>query len=86
MKKEEWFFYIVRCADNSLYSGVTNNLKKRLAKHNCGQGARYTAIRRPVKLIYSEKYRNLSSARKREEQVKRWDKSKKITLIEEGFI
>ena len=81
---QEWFFYILRCRDNSLYSGITNNLEARLQEHNRGTGAKYTYIRRPVVLVYSEKYNNVSEARKREEQIKGWSKVKKENLIK-GF-
>ena len=74
---KDWYFYIIRCKDQSLYSGITNDLEKRLYKHNSGRGAKYTALRRPVYLVYSEKYDSIDSARKREEQIKRWSKSKK---------
>jgi putative endonuclease len=77
----EWFFYIVRCRDNSLYSGITNDLEHRLKEHNKGAGAKYTASRRPVKLVYSEKHANNSEARKREIQIKNWSKTKKEQLI-----
>ena len=77
----EWYFYIVRCTDNSLYSGITNDLTQRVKKHNSGKGAKYTAIRNPVSLVYSEKYDNISLARKREEQIKKWSKVKKEELI-----
>jgi len=50
----EWFFYIVRCKDGTLYSGITVNVVERLKKHNKGTGAKYTAAHRPVTLVYSE--------------------------------
>ena len=78
---EEWLFYIARCNDGSLYCGITNNLVERLRKHNEGTGAKYTLGRRPVVLVYSERHDNISEARKREEQVKRWSKTKKEQLI-----
>ncbi|MBI2980477.1 MAG: GIY-YIG nuclease family protein [Chloroflexi bacterium] len=78
---QEWFFYILRCRDNSLYSGITNNLKARLREHNGGTGAKYTYSRRPVTLVYSERYDNLSRARQREAQIKDWTKTKKERLI-----
>ena len=82
--KQEWFFYIVRCRDNSLYSGITNDLEERVREHNRGTGARYTFTRRPVILVYSEKYSNATEVRKREEQIKGWSKVKKELLIK-GF-
>jgi putative endonuclease len=79
--EQEWFFYIVRCSDDSLYSGITNNIEHRLKEHNRGEGAKYTLGRRPVKLVYSEKYNNATGARKRESQVKGWPRIEKERLI-----
>ena len=76
-----WFFYIVRCKDKSLYSGITNDLERRLREHNRGTGAKYTLARRPVILVYSERCGNISEARKREGEVKRWPKAKKEQLV-----
>ena len=76
----EWFFYMVRCKDGSLYSGITVNIAERLKKHNNGTGAKYTAIHRPVILVYSEKCDTASAAMKREKQVKQWPKMKKEQL------
>ncbi len=76
------FVYILECSDKSLYTGCTNNLKKRLAQHNHAKsGAHYTKIRRPVTLKYSEEFPTLSEARKREAEVKKWVRSKKMALI-----
>ncbi|MFC2020938.1 GIY-YIG nuclease family protein [Chloroflexota bacterium] len=77
----EWFFYMVRCRDNSLYSGITINVEGRLKEHNKGTGAKYTSIRRPVTLVYYERCDNVSKARKREEEIKRWSKTKKERLV-----
>ncbi|MDP2729752.1 MAG: GIY-YIG nuclease family protein [Dehalococcoidales bacterium] len=82
--EQEWFFYIGRCRDDSLYCGITVDLEGRLREHNKGIGAKYTAVRRPVTLVYSEKYDSASEARKREEQIKGWSKIKKENLIK-GF-
>jgi putative endonuclease len=76
-----WFFYLVRCRDNSLYAGVTTDLDRRLKEHNIGTGARYTCGRRPVVLIYNEKFDNASRAKTREAQVKGWPKVKKERLV-----
>ena len=74
--------YIVECSDKSLYVGCTNNLEKRIKQHNESKyGAHYTKIRRPVKLKYSETFDNLGGARKREAEIKRWRRDKKINLI-----
>lgn len=78
-----YYFYILRCADNSLYSGITNNLEKRLREHNSvnSKGAKYTRAKRPVKLVYSEKYRSKKTAMKREIEVKRLTKAEKEKLV-----
>lgn len=77
-----YFVYILECADKSLYSGCTNDLEKRVKQHNHSkQGAHYTKIRRPVVLKYSEIFDTLKEARKREAEIKRWNKSKKMELI-----
>jgi len=75
-----WYFYILRCVDNSLYCGITNNLKERLGEHNSGEGAKYTKIRLPVKLIHFEEFPDKSSACKREIEVKGWRREKKESL------
>ncbi len=77
----EWFFYMVRCNDGSLYSGIATRLEDRVKAHNSGKGAKYTAGRRPVSLVYSEKHQNLSEARKREIQVQKWKRLKKEQLV-----
>jgi putative endonuclease len=75
------YVYILRCADDTLYVGCTNNLEKRLHQHNNAKsGAHYTKIRRPVNLIYSEKYRTLNKARGREAEIKRMKREKKLEL------
>ncbi|MBI2852786.1 MAG: GIY-YIG nuclease family protein [Chloroflexi bacterium] len=79
--EREWFLYIVRCKDDSLYCGIAVDVGDRVKEHNSGAGARYTAVRRPVTLVYSERCSNLSEARKREEQIKRWSRAKKERLI-----
>jgi len=76
-----WYFYILRCADNSFYCGITNNLRERLSEHNNGKGAKYTKTRLPVKLIYFEELPDKSSACKREIEVKGWGGEKKQKLV-----
>jgi putative endonuclease len=75
-----WYFYLLRCRDNSCYAGVTTSLDRRLMEHNSGTGARYTCGRRPVVLIYYERFDSSSEAKKREAQVKGWPKVKKEKL------
>lgn len=79
-----YYFYIVRCSDNSLYCGQTNNLERRIKEHNeSSKGAKYTRAKKPVKLVYSEEYPDIQSAMKREYEVKKWPKAKKEDLVKE---
>lgn len=73
-----YYVYILLCRDNSLYTGITNNLKFRLEAHRQGKGSKYVRSRLPVKLIYSERYPDKSSAMKREMQIKGWGREEKI--------
>ena len=76
-----WHVYILRCRDGSLYTGVTNDLDSRVTKHNAGKGSKYTASRRPVRLMYHEPAESKVAALRRENQIKRWTKAKKECLI-----
>jgi putative endonuclease len=76
-----WHVYMVRCNDNSLYTGLTNDLAARVAKHNSGDGAKYTRSRRPVYLVWSQKQKTASAARKREAEIKGWTKAEKEGLV-----
>ena len=73
--------YIVRCADGTLYTGYAVNPSDRVTVHNDGRGARYTACRRPVALVYCEPFGSKSAALKREIELKRWPRKKKEALI-----
>ena len=74
------FFYLARCSDGSLYAGTCMDVAEREKKHNDGTGSKYARSRRPVKIMYSEKYSSVSEARKREAEVKRWSKARKEEL------
>lgn len=77
-----FYTYILECADETLYTGYTNNLEKRLAEHNGSKlGAKYTKARRPVILKYSESFATKSEAMKREIQIKKLTRSEKLDLI-----
>ena len=76
-----WYIYIVECNDGSLYTGITNDLDKRINAHNAGLGAKYTKSRLPVHLRYSEPATNRSQASQREYAIKSLKKSAKIYLI-----
>lgn len=79
-----YFFYILRCADNSLYSGVTTDLNRRLLEHNGegNNGAKYTRSHRPVQLVHVEQYEGRSAALRRESEVKNMTKKEKEKLLE----
>ena len=80
-----WFVYIVSCNDGSLYTGVTKDMKRRIAEHNAGEkGAKYTRARRPVELVYYEESSSRSEAGKREYAIKRLPLRKKMRLIADG--
>lgn len=77
-----WFLYIVRCQDNSLYTGITTDIARRIKEHNAKKGAFYTKNKTPVKLVHQEAMPNRSQALKREAQIKRLPRKKKLELIE----
>lgn len=76
-----WRVYMVECADGSLYTGCTNNLKKRVATHNAGKGARYTRSRLPVKVVWSVRVKDRSAALSREARIKQLTRAEKLKLI-----
>lgn len=75
-----WIVYILRCADDTLYTGVTNNLEQRLLKHADGTGAKYTRNRGPYAVIFTEGHPDRSSALKREAAIKALPRSEKLSL------
>lgn len=79
-----YYCYIVRCSDGTLYTGITNNLERRVAAHNKGTGAAYTAARRPVELLYSEYIGSKGDALRRELRIKAMTRGQKLELIENG--
>ena len=82
MTENVWFVYIVRCADDKLYTGVSNDIKKRLEAHNSGKGCKFTSCRYPVKLLFWEKCGTRSDALKREAKIKKFPRSKKLKLVD----
>ena len=80
------FTYILRCGDGSLYTGWTNDIKKRLADHNLGRGAKYTRSHLPVMLVYLEAFDTKEEAMKRESAIKRLSRPEKERLVEESPI
>jgi putative endonuclease len=79
-----YFVYIVKCADNTFYTGIATELERRIEEHNgSDKGSKYTRVRRPVSLVYSEEYPDRSSASKREYEIKKkMNRAEKLKLIE----
>lgn len=77
-----YYLYILKCADKTLYTGVTVDLKRRVKEHNTSKlGAKYTSARRPVKLVYSKKFANRSKAQKEESKIKKLSRAEKLKLL-----
>lgn len=79
--EKNWCLYILRCGDGTLYTGITNDMEKRLAAHRAGKGAKYTRGRQPLELVYRESCENHSQALKRELAVKKLTRGEKEMLI-----
>jgi putative endonuclease len=75
-----WIVYMLECADGSLYTGITNNLDRRMAEHAAGKGARYTKGRGPFRLVYSETCEGRAEASRRETAIKLLDRVQKLQL------
>lgn len=90
MKKEEnnkkYYAYMLRCSDNSIYSGYTTDVYKREKVHNSGKGAKYTRARLPVKLAYFEEFDNKIDATKREWQFKQYSHKEKEEIIRKKYL
>jgi putative endonuclease len=81
------YVYILECSDKTLYTGSTNNIEKRIQEHNGSRaGAKYTRTRRPVKLVYMEICSTSSLALKREAEIKKLSRAKKLLLITSGIV
>lgn len=77
-----YYLYILECADKTLYTGITVDLERRVKEHNTSKlGAKYTKARRPVKLVYSKKFRNRSTASKAEAKIKMLSREEKLKLL-----
>ena len=77
----DWTVYILRCADGTLYTGITNDLERRISEHQSGQGAKYTRGRGPFELVFNEPYRNRAEASRREIEVKSMKRAQKLKLV-----
>ncbi len=80
----QFYVYILRCADDTLYTGYTNDLPHRVRMHNEGKGAKYTRARRPVELAYHEVWEDKSGALRREAAIKKLTRAEKLKLIDKG--
>ncbi|HQF42521.1 MAG TPA: GIY-YIG nuclease family protein [Ignavibacteriaceae bacterium] len=78
---KDFYIYILECSDSSFYTGVTNNVEKRLNEHQSGIIKGYTSKRLPVKLVFSERFADVNQAIRFEKQVKGWSRKKKLALI-----
>lgn len=76
-----WFLYIIQCQDESLYTGITTDISRRLKEHNTKKGAFYTQNKTPVRVVYQEAMASQSEARKREAAIKRLTRKEKLELI-----
>jgi putative endonuclease len=76
-----YFVYILECTNQALYTGITTNIKRRFKEHQTGKGGHYTSYNPAVKMLYREKYATRSKALKREAQIKKWSRAKKLALI-----
>lgn len=77
-----YYVYILQCADKTLYTGITTDLKRRIVEHNSTKlGAKYTSSRRPVKIVFVKKFKNRSTASKKESRIKKLKRYKKLELI-----
>ncbi|HBR69299.1 MAG TPA: endonuclease [Rhodospirillaceae bacterium] len=76
-----WTVYILECGDQSLYTGITNDLEARISAHESGKGAKYTKGRGPFRLVYREKHKSRSAASKRETEIKSLSRNEKLRLL-----
>lgn len=82
---KDYFVHILKCSDDSYYTGVTNNLEKRIKEHQSGIIKGYTSKKLPVKLVFSERFNDINQAIRFEKQIKGWNRKKKEALINRDF-
>lgn len=80
-----YFVYLLECADKSIYTGITTNLERRFKEHKEGKGASYTKSHGAIKIIYSEKHKDRSSASKRESEIKKLSREDKLDLVAQSL-
>lgn len=81
-KPKKYYVYLMRCRDDSIYTGITTDVARRFKEHKDGKGGAYTRAKKAVKVIHTEKFPNRSSALKRELEIKGWTRTKKMSLID----
>jgi putative endonuclease len=82
-----YHLYILECADKTLYTGITTDLARRISEHNDSRlGSKYTSARRPVRLVYSRKFKNRSTASREEARIKKLKKPEKLKLIKNNYV
>ena len=84
VKHLSWYVYMLRCGDGTLYTGITDDVPKRLAAHRAGKGAKYTRGRGPLELAYTEELPDKSAALKREIEIKKLSRPEKLALCDNG--
>jgi len=85
MKKSNYFLYILKCSDETLYTGITTDVERRVIEHNSSiLGAKYTHGRRPVKLVFSQSFRNRSMASREESRIKKLSRLEKFDMIQQN--
>lgn len=80
-----YFVYLLECEDGSVYTGITTDVARRFAEHATGRGGHYTRAKTPKRIIYTESHQDRSSASKREAEIKRWPRVKKLNLAQIDF-
>jgi putative endonuclease len=76
-----YYVYLLECEDRSVYTGISTNVERRFKEHAVGKGARYTSSKKAKRVLYTEEHPDRSSALKREAQIKRWPREKKLQLV-----
>ncbi len=76
-----YFVYLLECKDNSIYTGITTEVKRRFEEHKNGTGGHFTRAKKAKRILYTEKQKDRSSALKREAEIKKWPREKKLALI-----
>ncbi len=85
INKKRWYVYILECANTTLYTGMTKDIERRLEEHNSGRGGHFTSYAIPLKLLWKEEHSTAAAAARRETQIKRWTRRKKLALISGDF-